>query len=182
MITFFQQLTSRWKAALLSLERTFDHTYRRLIGVPTLKRSKITPRLFLGGQYSRRGFSILRQRQISAIVSMRMRARKGLPELGAIKLLHLPTPDLHAPTLEQLAQGVTFITEELRQGGKVYVHCAAGEGRGPTMVAAYLISTGLTLNDALAQIRQVRSFIRPTTVQLARLKEWEQKILQNRQH
>jgi len=47
--------------------------------VPTLRRSQITPQLFLGGQYSSRGFNILKKRGITGIVSMRSHARKGLP-------------------------------------------------------------------------------------------------------
>lgn len=173
-MNIIQIIISKWKSFSIELQRGIDHNFRRLIGVPTLKRSMISPQLFLGGQYSSRGFSLLKRRGITGIVSMRLHPRKGLPELGEVEFLHLPTKDMQAPTIGQLQEGVAFIARHIQNGGKVYVHCAAGEGRGPTMVAAYLISTGLTQEDALSQIRKVRSFIRPTRVQLERLKEWEQ--------
>jgi protein-tyrosine phosphatase len=92
--------------------------------------------------------------------------------LGAKEYLWLPTDDDHAPTLDQLRQGVNFICEIIEGGGKVYVHCAGGVGRAPTMAAAYLVSTGLTPAEALALIRRSRPFINPTKAQLAALEEY----------
>lgn len=176
MIHIYRSIRSFVYSQYISLVRVFDHTYRKIIGVPTLRRSQITPQLFLGGQYSTRGFNILKQRGVTAIVSMRSHARKALPDLGEVRFLHLSTPDQEAPTLEKLKSGIDFITHEIKNGGIVYVHCAHGEGRGPSMVIAYLMSTGLTLKDGLAQVIAVRGFVKPSTVQIARLLELE-KIL-----
>lgn len=41
---------------------------------------------------------------------------------------YLPTVDWVAPTMADLKKGLAFITKEINAGGKVYVHCAAGEG------------------------------------------------------
>ncbi len=169
-------LQSALRSTLISLQRSFDHTYRRIVGVPTLRFSEITPQLYLGGQYSSRGFGILRRRGITAIVSMRTQARKNLPDLGEVRFLHLPTPDLHPPVLSDLEKGAEFIAQELSRGGKVYVHCHYGEGRGPSMIAAYLMYTGLTFEDALKQIRSVRGFIGLTQPQVDRLLEFEKEI------
>lgn len=174
MTSIFHIISSTLKSAYISLQRGFDHTYRRLIGVPTLQNSEITPQLYLGGQYSPRGFKILKKRGVTGIVSLRIRARQGLPDLGEIQFLHLPTIDMTAPSLKNLQKGVEFIDLHIKAGGRVYVHCAAGEGRGPSMAAAYLISTGLTPEDAWKQIRQVRRFIRPNAEQQSRLEEFAQ--------
>jgi hypothetical protein len=169
LVIFFQ---STVKSIWLTLQRTFDHTYRRIIGVPTLRYSEISPQLYLGGQYSWRGFQILKKRGITAIVSMRSRARADLPDMGPVRFLHLPTPDLSPPSLKDLEKGSRFIDDEIKRGGKVYVHCHYGEGRGPSMIAAYLITTGLTVEAALAQIRAVRGFIGLTPRQVERLDEF----------
>jgi hypothetical protein len=164
---------SFFKKANIELQRLIDHNYRRWTGRPTLKRSKITPNLYLGGQYSLRGLNWLKEQGITAIVNMRTTSMYQADALAGMKYLHLPTPDRHAPSLESLHEGVEFITGEITQGGKVYIHCFAGEGRGPSMALAYLISTGITLNDALALISGIRVFIRPTKPQLERLQEFE---------
>ncbi|HYD35402.1 MAG TPA: dual specificity protein phosphatase [Vitreimonas sp.] len=166
------QALSWYRLRVIDLQRVTDHIWRRIAGVPTLRRSMITPQLYLGGQHSRRrGLHFFKRWGITAIVNMRTRSL-DLSKEGWIKTLHLPTPDLHAPTIAQLKQGVAFIDDEIEQGGKVYIHCAHGEGRGPTMIIAYLISTGLTYQDAFALVKKVRTFIRPTRVQIQRLLEF----------
>lgn len=146
-----------------------DQTKRRVTGAPTERFTRITPQLHVGGQYSRKGWATLARRGITAAVSMRGeyddRGEGFLPP----RYLHLPTVDNHAPTLEHLHQGIAFITDEVGRGGQVYVHCWEGVGRGPTMLAAYLVSTGLTPGEAWAKIRAVRPFIRPTAAQIARI-------------
>jgi hypothetical protein len=175
----YQSITSWLKKVRIELERTLDHNWRRLTGVPTLSRSMITPQLFLGGQYYQNGLATLKKRGVTAIVNMRMSDR-AVPNLGQIRYLHLPTKDRHPPTLGQLARGVSFISEEINKGGKVYIHCAYGETRGPTMTIAYLISTGLTVFDALQQVQKVRRFAQPTTIQLEQLDRYYTLIQQNK--
>ncbi|HSH31353.1 MAG TPA: dual specificity protein phosphatase, partial [Candidatus Saccharimonadales bacterium] len=62
-----------------------------------------------------------------------------------------------------------FIAEQIRAGGAVYIHCRLGEGRGPTVAAAYLISQGMRPEDALAHLRRFRPFARPNKKQVRQL-------------
>jgi len=148
--------------------RAIDRLYRRLWGVPLLRFSRLADNLHLDGQYSRAGIAILRKRGITAIVSMRPRLYHQ-DSLTGFNMLHLPTVDKTPPSLEDLKRGVKFITQEMESGGKVYVHCRVGEGRAPTMTAAYLISTGMSVADALATIKKTRPFIAPNQAQLDQL-------------
>jgi atypical dual specificity phosphatase len=77
-------------------------------------------------------------------------ARLGLTEI------HLPVPDFTAPTADQLARGVHAIHRGLKAGKRVAVHCAAGLGRTGTLLACYLVSTGLEPEMAIERIRSVR--------------------------
>lgn len=167
------KLRSLYRVLEVELQRSIDHNWRRITGAPTLSRSTITPHLFLGGQYYRHGISVLKNRGVTAIVNMRL-SERYIPDLGQLKYLHLPTKDRHPPTIEQLQKGVAFITEEIAQNGKVYIHCAYGETRGPTMVIAYLVSTGMTVEDALLEVKKVRSFANPTQIQLQQLYAFQQ--------
>lgn len=161
------------KVIQINLLRSADHLYRHYSGLPFLRYSAITPQLYLGGQYYSQALDDINAIGITAIVSMRERPIKNLKGFENIKTLHLKTKDLQAPTIENLQKGIVFITNEIDAGGKVYVHCHFGEGRGPSMVIAYLMSTGIMLEDAIAMVKKVRPFIRPTKPQLEVLKKLE---------
>jgi protein tyrosine phosphatase (PTP) superfamily phosphohydrolase (DUF442 family) len=146
-----------------------DHLVRRLTGAPVQRVSQITPQLHIGGQYSKRGWPALQARGVTAVVNMRDEFDSEQAGLAPANYLYLPTVDDDAPTLEQLRQGSAFIAEQIANGGGVYVHCKSGVGRAATMAAAYLMSTGMSQEEAWTQIRASRPFVRPTAVQLEQL-------------
>ena len=90
--------------------------------------------------------------------------------VGFADYLQLPTKDGTAPTLTQLRQGVEFIRRVVDSGGRVYVHCQTGLGRGPAMAAAFLISEGRSLEEACRIIYSARPFtdIRPSQCEMLR--------------
>ncbi len=167
------------KKVYIQWERLYDHVWTYVTGVPQLRYSRITPNLFLGGQYKLRAINELKDRGITAIVNMRTRTiHNKVSKYPWVTFLHLPTRDGYAPSIEHLKQGATFMQKQIDKGGKVYVHCRHGEGRGPTMAIAFLISTGMTLQDAYDVVRDTRTFAYPNKRQMERLKEFE-KDLQN---
>ncbi|MCA9913710.1 MAG: dual specificity protein phosphatase family protein [Anaerolineae bacterium] len=148
-----------------------DRFVREYTGLPYERFSRITPQIYLGGQPQAARLKALAARGITAVVNMRSEYQYPQEtQWGAMKYLHLPTTDHTAPTLDHLFEGVTFIEEQVAKGGKVYIHCWEGLGRGPSMTAAYFISQGLSLDEALAKIRRVRRFIHLTPEQLDQLK------------
>jgi predicted protein tyrosine phosphatase len=149
-----------------------DHGVRVVVGANIRALSEITPRLHVGGQYRRRGWQRLARRGITAVVNMRIEYDDRAAGIAPPRYLHLPTLDDTAPTLAQLDEGVAFIADEVAQGGTVYVHCGAGVGRAATMAVAYLIHTGLSAEEAWAQVRRVRPFIRPAAAQIAQIERF----------
>jgi predicted protein tyrosine phosphatase len=144
-----------------------DHLVRIVTGAPMQSVSQITPKLHVGGQYRDRGWVHLTSRGVTAVVNMRIEFDDAAAGIAPRRYLYLPTVDDSPPSLEHLRAGVDFIAQEIGNGGGVYVHCGSGVGRAPTMAAAYLVSTGLALDEAWARIRAVRPFIRPRPQQVA---------------
>lgn len=168
-------VVSLGRFALMNVGRLGDHLYRRATGLPVLRTSEVTPQLYLGGQYGLRALPLFRRIGVTGVVNMRTRSIHSA-EVPGLAVLQLATPDRHAPTLEQLRQGVAFIQGQIDTGGKVYIHCQWGEGRGPSMIIAYLMSTGLRFEEALRQVKIVRPFVSLREAQEARLREFEAEL------
>ncbi|WCT10405.1 dual specificity protein phosphatase family protein [Mucilaginibacter jinjuensis] len=167
------KIKSLFTLIIIFMQKVWDNIYRLFNGIPTLKRSQITANLFLGSQYTLAGLQKLKSLGITAIINMRMHPVYQESQYEGFKYLHLPTLDNTPPDLDILIRGAEFAGNEIKNGGKVYVHCRQGLGRGPTMAIAYLISTGLTFEDAFALVKKVRTFINPRPGQIERLKELE---------
>lgn len=99
-------------------------------------------------------------------------ARVDSPTGGAA-YLWLPIADMHAPTPQQFMMGVAFIKSAMQAGRKIYVHCKNGHGRAPTMVAAYLITTGMSVDEAIALIKEKRPEVHLQDEQMKALREFE---------
>jgi protein tyrosine phosphatase (PTP) superfamily phosphohydrolase (DUF442 family) len=168
-----KKIKSIWLLIVIFFQKVIDQSHRVIVGIPTLRRSQITANLFLGGQYNLNGLRKLKEMGITAIINMRMHSIYEAAQYHGFHYLHLPTPDNTAPRLEDLIKGAEFARDEIKNGGKVYIHCRQGLGRGPSMAIAYLLKMGATYEDALATVKRVRSFINPRPVQVQRLKELE---------
>ena len=166
-----------WRLREQGLRVTFlwlkDHALRLLTGMSPPATSRISPGLYVGGQHYPRGLGRLSRLGISASLSLRREVDDQARGVALEKHLWLPTTDDAPPSLEQLDQATSFIGDALSEGRGVYVHCMSGVGRAATAAAAYLVSTGLTPDEAWAAIRRVRPFVRPSDVQLAMLREFQ---------
>lgn len=144
-----------------------DKLVRRIRGYSPPELSQVTDLLFVGGQHRHHGLQAMRDLGIRAIVNMRQEWDDAAHGLALDAYLWLPVIDDAEPTLEQLTRGADFIHQQITQGHGVYIHCAAGVGRAPTMAVAYLIYTGESVERAWERVCQRRPFVRPTPPQQA---------------
>ena len=145
----------------------------KLSGVPLMQYSKITPQIYVGPQYGPAGKRKLESLGINGDVNMRVEFDDAAHGLALPHYCHLPTVDDAAPSIEHLQQGIVFIKKLVTNGEKVYIHCAGGIGRAPTMAAAYFISQGISLDKALTLIKKARPFIHLMPPQMAQLERFE---------
>src|SRR5713226_8656239 len=120
--------------------------------------SWITDDLAIGGAFHGRDIPKLKALGITAVVDCREEARDSEEGLAAhgIKLLHLPAPDAHEIDQSSIDQGVEWVTEQLADGAKVYVHSLHGVGRGPLLGCCVLIAEGRSASEALQLIKTRR--------------------------
>ncbi len=160
----------------LTLYRWYERTLRRIMGVSIDQYSHVGPYLYVGGQYRATARRYFERLGIKVIVNLR---RQRIPRaIGGIEILQIPTQDWRPPTLDGLKRGIRFIDAHVARKQAVYVHCRLGEGRGPTMAAAYLISKGMTADEAVAHIQRFRPMARPNRMQMRQLARLQEELHQ----
>jgi len=145
-------------------------------GVSPVETTRVMDGLFVGGQHYKHGVELMKGMGIGATLNLREESDDVGRGVAFPLHLSLPAPDDGAPDVNQLREGVAFIRYAIQSGQGVYIHCAQGVGRAPTMAAVYLISEGHSVDSAMKLIRKVRPFITPTPTQMKRLKEWQRSM------
>jgi Dual specificity phosphatase, catalytic domain len=140
-----------------------------------LNYSDVTPQLAVGGAFRKRQIKRLKHRGVTAVVDCRLEARDDAEALAraGIDFLHVPTPDRYGFTYEQMSEGVEWVLEHLANGGRAFLHCEHGVGRGPLMTCAVLVGQGYGAPEALRLVRSKRWQALPNDRQLEALLQFE---------
>ena len=109
---------------------------------------------------------------IGAIVSV-MDDPSNLDLYQEIGLPHLwsPTKGVTAPSPEQIQELQAFVQTKNDLGKAVAVHCTSGRRRTGTILAAYLIQTGLSYTEAMQTILEANPDVELREAQIIFLKE-----------
>jgi len=70
--------------------------------------------------------------------------------------VHVPVPDMDIPTVDQIDEVLSVIDKAKASKMGVAVHCLAGKGRTGTVLAAYFVRQGLTADEAIRKVRDLR--------------------------
>ena len=126
--------------------------------------SQITDYLFIGNTPSLQDYDQLRELGIRLIINMRFsRAPAADTHHQPISTLWLRSIDspFFPISVQKLIRGAQTALETIRNGGKVYTHCAYGRHRGVAMGACVLIAQGHDPLEAMQLITERRSVADP---------------------
>jgi protein tyrosine phosphatase (PTP) superfamily phosphohydrolase (DUF442 family) len=141
-----------------------------------LNYSDVTPQLAVGGAFRKRQIKRLRHHGVTAVIDCRLEAQDDPEALRAagIEFLHVPTLDRHGFTFEQMREGVEWVIDHTARGGRAFMHCEHGVGRGPLMACAVLVAQGYSAPEALRIVRSARWQALPNDRQLSALLKFEE--------
>jgi protein-tyrosine phosphatase len=119
----------------------------------------LTDRIAVGGGiWSAENMAAVARAGITHIIDMQIEFDDTpLAEKHGIEVLWNPTDDdFEEKPAALFRRGVEFAEAALENGGKVYIHCAAGVHRAPMMTLALLGSMGWTIENAMEMIQGKR--------------------------
>jgi hypothetical protein len=140
-----------------------------------LDASWLLPSLAVGGRLSPDlASSLAGELGVRRVVDLRLEDRddEALLVGHGMQLLHLPTADLCAITLERIRTGVRWVNAQIDAGERVLVHCEHGIGRSVLLACCVLVSRGDGPLRALSRAKQARPRASPSPEQLEALLAW----------
>ena len=131
--------------------------------------SQVWERLHIGGLADAEELAEGNPHRISTVISLTENPVEA--KRRDINYLHLPIEDDEPVPVRQFYCIMDAIRKNIRWGA-VLLHCGVGVSRAPSLTAAYMATVGYKgIDSAITEIRQVRSFIHPSSTLLQSLKE-----------
>ncbi len=104
-----------------------------------------------------RDLADLKDAGVDAIVSLtEISLDQSLLVQFGMTYFRVPILDFHPPTLSDINQVISFTRSSLASEHAVVIHCTAGLGRTGTMLACWLVSEGVSPDNAIFKVRSLR--------------------------
>jgi protein-tyrosine phosphatase len=134
----------------------------------------INDQLAVGGSWPSEAIEHLVRERICAIVDLRVEDcdDEALLQRHGVALLHLPTQDGQAISMDMIDDGVTWVRERLDRGDRVLIHCQAGVGRSALLALCTEVAGGAEPLQALERLKAARPVIAPSPAQLEAYRLW----------
>jgi hypothetical protein len=133
----------------------------KVLPVRDFDAQEIVPNLYLGDVYAAHNTRELKKRNITHIVTCTVGVAPPFPE--NFQYMHLKILDCAGEKIhEHFKETSEFISNAIKDGGKVLVHCIRGVSRSATIVCAHLMTNmNLGPQEAVATVRAKRPIARP---------------------
>jgi predicted protein tyrosine phosphatase len=131
----------------------------------------VVPGLWVGAAPNHRQAQQLVRDGVDAVVDLRIEG-DGDAEVWppGVELVRVGLQDHGSPTVDELRAAAQAVSDLMRRGREVLVHCHAGLERGPSVACAALVLQGWPLNEAFRRVTASRPHALPTEGQLAALR------------
>lgn len=158
---------ARW-ARKYDIHQLLSRIIGQLCGLPARTHCQVNEFLWVGAKPKLLGRMYLKMthRHILSLVP----AKSPRDQVATAWRTWLPLDEYVDIPLAKLDESSRVIMDLYDNDGKVFVHCREGVGRAPTVAAAFLISQGAPLAQALAEVRHGRDVAALNSLQVESLR------------
>jgi protein-tyrosine phosphatase len=135
--------------------------------------SEVIPRLMVGSVPDATQCRELHRRGVRVVVDLRGEVPNEGHWPSDVVVRRIPVVDRRAPDATVLIELARWVTDAVRDGAVVLIHCHAGMGRSATLACAILMEVGYDLGDAYRIVQRARPVIALTEPQLEVLRHLE---------
>ena len=164
------------------LKRDYASQFMQIDAWPQKARlTQVTDKLYLGSVGTAHNFRVLKALNVTHILTVCDCLLPKFPEVSprqhfTYKVVAV-SDSADADISAYFDESIAFIQDSLNRGGVVLVHCFAGVSRSATVVAAFLIaSEHIDADQALALLRQLRSWVNPNAGFVSQLHDFYLKL------
>jgi protein tyrosine phosphatase (PTP) superfamily phosphohydrolase (DUF442 family) len=143
-------------------------TFHSLHNVEIVEKGVLTG----GSQPRGPAWDLIASKGFRTVVNLRKEDHSEEPKVRSLGMrpVHIPIVDGQPPTFEQVRRFIEVVGDSANH--PVFVHCHGGVGRTHTMIAAWRISQGVPLSQALSEGQQWGLRELPQLVFLKRFSDW----------
>jgi protein-tyrosine phosphatase len=130
----------------------------------------------IGCQHSRIGKFFLKLNGVNCSVNLRDEYDDCLHSLNFLNNLYFPIVEHTTPSTDDLKIICQFINDSVNRQDKIFIHCSEGVSRAATVVVAYFIFNGESLENSISKVKQIRPFINILESQMLTLRSFSEQI------
>jgi predicted ATP-grasp superfamily ATP-dependent carboligase len=154
-------------------------SFSEITGIQFNSYTKVNENIFIGCQHSHLGKFLLSINGVNCSINLRHEFNDLTRKLNFDNNYYLPIIEHTAPTISQLKDVCIYMNNEIKKGNKIFIHCSEGISRAATVLLAYFIYNGYSLDDGLLLLKSIRPFINILPEQMKILNEFSKKNTSN---
>ncbi len=165
-----------YRSKIYGFKSAIYRSFSELTGIQLMSYSLINEHLLIGCQHSKFGKYLLKLNGVNCSINLRDEYDDCLYSLNFSNHLYFPIVEHTTPSINDLKIICQFLNESINNQNKIFIHCSEGVSRAATIVVAFFIYNGESLENSIYKLKKIRPFINILDCQIKTLKLFSEEI------
>jgi hypothetical protein len=166
-----------YRSKIYGIKSAIYRSFSEVTGIQLMTYSVINEYLLIGCQHSKIGKYLLKLNGVNCSVNLRDEYDDRLYSLNFSNNLYFPIVEHTSPSISDLKIICQFLNESIKKQNKIFIHCSEGVSRAATIVVAYLVYNGESLENSISKVKKIRPFINILDCQIKTLQLFSEQLM-----